>query len=244
MATLTGKTIANTYKDLLQVSNSNSGIDATLRDISDGEGTSGPFQLSTTGVRLKSGTKLDSSGGTIENIAIGGITPASGDFTDLSSSNTADFSAAGLHLGGTAAANLFDDFEKNGTFTPGLTAGTSGTITLDTLRDTLSYTKMANVVNIFGRIRVGSVSSPIGTLRLTGLPFTSADLTEFSERSGFGVYIDTLAAAVNAVQCLVIQLSTEIKIEEFDGTNTVDDMANHIQALTDMTFNFSYITAA
>lgn len=39
MADLTGSTIASTYKDLLQVSNSNSGIDSTLRVIEDGEGT-------------------------------------------------------------------------------------------------------------------------------------------------------------------------------------------------------------
>ena len=46
MTTLTGKKIANTYKDLLQVSNSNSGIDATLRNVEDGEGTSSPLQIS------------------------------------------------------------------------------------------------------------------------------------------------------------------------------------------------------
>jgi len=48
MATLTNKTVASTYKDLLQVSNSNSGVDATLRTVEDGEGTSAGVQLSTT----------------------------------------------------------------------------------------------------------------------------------------------------------------------------------------------------
>lgn len=47
MTALTGLTIANTYKDLLQVSNSNSGVDATLRDVSDGEGTTSSMKLST-----------------------------------------------------------------------------------------------------------------------------------------------------------------------------------------------------
>jgi len=50
MAALTGNTVANTYKDLLQVSNSNSGIDATLRAVSDGEDTSSPLQLSSSDV--------------------------------------------------------------------------------------------------------------------------------------------------------------------------------------------------
>jgi hypothetical protein len=47
MATLTGQSIANSYKDLLQVSNSNNGIDATSRLVSDGEGTDSILYLST-----------------------------------------------------------------------------------------------------------------------------------------------------------------------------------------------------
>ena len=58
MAALTGKTPANTYKDLLQVSNSNSGIDATLRPVEDGEGTQCPLELSTTKVNISSGFQL------------------------------------------------------------------------------------------------------------------------------------------------------------------------------------------
>ena len=42
MGTLTGKLISNSYKDLLQVSNSNSGVDSTVRFVSDGEGTTQP----------------------------------------------------------------------------------------------------------------------------------------------------------------------------------------------------------
>ena len=43
MATLTKK-ISDSYKDLLQVSNSNAGVDGTLRDIEDGEGTASVLQ--------------------------------------------------------------------------------------------------------------------------------------------------------------------------------------------------------
>ena len=50
MATLEGQTIAASYKDLLQVSNSNSGVDATARAVSDGEGTATLLYLSTTEV--------------------------------------------------------------------------------------------------------------------------------------------------------------------------------------------------
>jgi len=52
MATLTGEQIASTYKDLLQVSNSNAGVDATLRDVEDGEATASCVKLSTTAVAI------------------------------------------------------------------------------------------------------------------------------------------------------------------------------------------------
>jgi hypothetical protein len=52
MTTLTGRSPGNTYKDLLQVSNSNSGVDATLRDVEDGEGTASALQVSTTEAKV------------------------------------------------------------------------------------------------------------------------------------------------------------------------------------------------
>ena len=36
---LTNKTIANSYKDLLQMDNSNNGIDTSAKQVKDGEGT-------------------------------------------------------------------------------------------------------------------------------------------------------------------------------------------------------------
>ena len=53
MATLTGKKISESYKDLLQVSNSNSGVDGTLRDIEDGEGTTSILQISSSSINIK-----------------------------------------------------------------------------------------------------------------------------------------------------------------------------------------------
>ena len=49
---LTGKTLAATYKDLLQADNSNNGVDTTLRNIKDGEGTASSLWLSDDVVRV------------------------------------------------------------------------------------------------------------------------------------------------------------------------------------------------
>jgi hypothetical protein len=59
MATLTGETIAGTYKDLLQVSNSNSGVDSTSRYISDGEGTDSVLSISTTKIGIGTASPED-----------------------------------------------------------------------------------------------------------------------------------------------------------------------------------------
>jgi hypothetical protein len=53
MATLTGKKISESYKDLLQISNNNSGVDGTLRDVSDGEGTVSVLQISSGSINIK-----------------------------------------------------------------------------------------------------------------------------------------------------------------------------------------------
>jgi len=62
MATLTNRKVSQTYKDLLQVSNSNSGIDATLRAVEDGEGTSSILQLSSAAVNITGAGTLQYGG--------------------------------------------------------------------------------------------------------------------------------------------------------------------------------------
>lgn len=60
MATLTGQRIQDSYKDLLQVSNSNSGIDATLRAVTDGEATATPLELSATQIKASNNSAIQS----------------------------------------------------------------------------------------------------------------------------------------------------------------------------------------
>ena len=50
---LTGKTKANSYKDILQMNNSNSGVDTTIRNVGDGEGTASAISLSDDNVIIK-----------------------------------------------------------------------------------------------------------------------------------------------------------------------------------------------
>jgi hypothetical protein len=53
MATLQGRAIKDTYKDLLQVStNNNTGVTSSMSTVEDGEGTSSALEISTTGVKV------------------------------------------------------------------------------------------------------------------------------------------------------------------------------------------------
>jgi len=109
------------------------------------------------------------------------------------------FSTAGkgIVLGATSntAANTLDDYEE-GTHTATLTMG-SGTAALSV--DQLSYTKVGRLVTLQGQIRVGTVSSPSGTLKIS-LPFSA-----IGGETGYGVgtyrsyQIDTPNDGVNAI---------------------------------------------
>jgi len=50
---LTGKTKASSYKDILQMNNSNSGVDATTRNVVDGEGTASSLSMSSDRTLIK-----------------------------------------------------------------------------------------------------------------------------------------------------------------------------------------------
>lgn len=73
MATLTGTKPKNTYKDLLQLPNSNVGMHAsTLISMQDGAGNTGPFQLSQAVIAIQSGKTLQVLSGGIADILSGG----------------------------------------------------------------------------------------------------------------------------------------------------------------------------
>tara|TARA_B100001059_G_scaffold105954_1_gene105596 strand:+ start:2728 stop:3627 length:900 start_codon:yes stop_codon:yes gene_type:complete len=85
----------------------------------------------------------------------------------IASGKGIDFSAAG-NAGG-MQSELLDDYEE-GTYSASITMGTSGTVTMNSSYDTLSYTKIGRMVYVTGQIRVSSVSSPVGGT-LINLPF-------------------------------------------------------------------------
>ena len=59
MATLTGKQISNSYKQLLQVGSNNSGLSGTVQTVQDGNGTNSALQLSNSAVNINGNFQLN-----------------------------------------------------------------------------------------------------------------------------------------------------------------------------------------
>ena len=109
-------------------------------------------------------------------------------------------SGGGLTFNGdTAAANALDDYEE-GTFDPTLEMSVSGSLTLQSSYNTLSYTKIGRLVTISGQLRIDTVSSPSGDIRITNLPFTVRSTTELGRVGGGLYYFDDSAGAGNHVK--------------------------------------------
>ena len=80
--------------------------------------------------------------------------------------------SGGVFLGGTGSANELDDYEE-GTFTP-VVSGASTAGAFNYVLQQGSYTKVGRLVSFFITIYVTSTStSPVGSVTLTGLPFTA-----------------------------------------------------------------------
>ena len=105
---------------------------------------------------------------TLSNTA---LTFASGVNIVMASGNGIDF-AAETPSGSGSANTILDDYEE-GTFTLTMTPVTSGSISMTTTLDSLRYTKIGNLVTIHGRVRIQTVSSPVGGIQIGGLPFAS-----------------------------------------------------------------------
>ena len=77
---LTGKTLAGTYKDILQMDNSNSGVDTTTRNIKDGAGTQSALSLSDDVVLVR--PKNDDTTAAFSVLSQGGTTLLAADSTN------------------------------------------------------------------------------------------------------------------------------------------------------------------
>jgi cytoskeletal protein CcmA (bactofilin family) len=169
----------------------------------------------------------------------GDTTVSGGNLVIGTSGKGIDFAATGGPTAGTGTSELLDDYEE-GTWTAALAAA-SGSITAVSSQDLMRYTKVGHLVTLQGDIRIESVSSPSGTLTMTGLPFAASNAGgELSDRTACAVSPAELTGSVNAICAQIDGGGVVISIYDFTGT-TQAAMADHIQAGTEIVINLSYI---
>ena len=143
-----------------------------------------------------------------------------------------------IKLGGSGSANTLDDYEE-GSFTATLSPITSGTITLESDKDLMQYTKVGRLVTINGMLRISSVSSPVGDYFAMNLPFTPSDFPDLSGRTQGGVMMkDASTSGANA-----FEMEGSLLIEQQSNIRIYRD-ASTLGASDDVYVSCTYITTA
>ena len=135
--------------------------------------------------------------------------------------------SGGVYLGGTGSANKLDDYEE-GTWTPTYTSAGSNAITVTYDIRVGRYVKVGNMVKVTFRLRTDAVTGGSGdALRVTGLPFSSANISSMhygaaiGRRNGWGNKPATAYVQTNSTYLLMIRDGSEAS-----GTlTTTNDMA-------------------
>lgn len=134
------------------------------------------------------------------------------------------------------SSELLDDYEE-GTWSPVLTPA-GGTITPNVTYTGGTYTKVGDLVTVNGCIYVTSVSSPTGTLSITGLPFSTKAGTQ-NYRAG-SVFVTDMVATLNQP----VQLSTPPGASSLVLSKIVNGvgaaMAADVKAASDIRFSITY----
>jgi hypothetical protein len=158
-------------------------------------------------------------------IGVGGTTPSA--------------SGAGVSFPATQSAstdvNTLDDYEE-GTWTAGLTCGTSGTITVDPAYSTCRYTKVGRVVTVVGFIYISAASSPTGSLTLTGLPFASA----YTAGTAFYPYNMNTISTINGN---IGGGASTIAMQTFSAGTANLAVAQYFPAFAGFMISFTYFTS-
>ena len=180
---LTGKTLANTYKDILQVDNSNNGVTTSLKSIKDGEGTTSCVSISDDQTLIKpqnddTTTALDvqttDATSVFEVDTTNQLVKASGNYVNtqyahfgVNSTGSANF-AINTHYALAHSSNYASS--SNTTYPPAFGTGTDPATTFTTAEG--NGTRASNLVSTFwyvpDAITIDSVTSFEGADTATG----------------------------------------------------------------------------
>ena len=161
MATFTGKQIANSYKQLLQVGNNNIGITGELQSVQDGEGNNSALQLSNAFVNINGALQLNGVRLTSDASALNAIADLTG-ATGIVAVSAGNVNGRTLTAGTGVSITNADGTEGNPTIALNPSGATSG-----------SYTAATNFeVNAVGQVVSIGAATSINVSGVTGTTFT------------------------------------------------------------------------
>ena len=148
-----------------------------------------------------------------------------------------DFSATS-DGSGTMTSELLADYEE-GIWTYDFTA-TTGTITKSAIYPIGLYTKIGRQVTVTGFLTVSSVSSPTGTLTVTGLPYPVSTDGDRANYVGGGIFGNLLAAgSTSPLMWSAIAGSTSFTVSKF-ALGSAADLAGDVVADTRFYVSITY----
>lgn len=133
-------------------------------------------------------------------------------------------------------ANTLNDYEE-GEWTATFTCGTSGTITLAS-QNKGSYIQIGRTVTVSGQFIVASVSSPVGSLTINGLPLSGGANAKF--RNAVAISSESLTAGATTSLQGSIQGTATITVSKF-AAGATSNLAGDIQAGSNIFVNATYI---
>ena len=163
----------------------------------------------------------------------GNVVAYTGDFVLFTPAKGINFTA-NPHAAGMTSQLL--NWYEEGTWTPALFASTSGTITSGSTAGL--YIRTGKQVTVTGYIDVVSVSSPVGSLLLTGLPFAAS--SGLGNRSAATIHATGLAAAATtSIVGRIVSSESQIRIDKFSA-GSVSALAGDVSSTTVFHFSATY----
>jgi hypothetical protein len=168
------------------IANNTSASGKSYRLVSNDDGT---FVLQETGILNLVTIAPSGTIRTIKTISVGDATPST--------------SGAGITFPATQSAssdaNTLDDYEE-GTWTPVIQGGTTaGTYTYEAVRTGGKYTKVGNMVTVWGIVRIATITTAgTGSLRIGGLPFNGGSRVASSWNNSDSLMVNIYGSGVNA----------------------------------------------
>jgi hypothetical protein len=200
----------------------------------------------TTGLRFYDGSNTDGGTGIIVpwNTSTNAARDAQMNLGSSSERYRNLYLSGGVYLGGTGSANKLDDYEE-GTHQVTMTGSTSGTATLNSSLDTITFRKIGSVVHVQGRIRVSSVNGASGRVKIS-LPFSAVSTTDDGTALLTAVVYggNKIDNGEGTIIWEIFESQNVANLYYSDGSSVADvSFTTHVNGSTVVGISGSYITA-